>query len=118
LASIATVADLDATPLEARTFNIKPSRVGRLETLGAGATGRLSLHGRRVARGAGDLDLRRMAEELPRSALQAIAEWVRKPKTLELIRRAIDDAEASGELSVSQAAEKRAEVEEIEAHSV
>ncbi len=32
-AFIATVADLDATPLEARTFNIKPSRVGRLETL-------------------------------------------------------------------------------------
>jgi hypothetical protein len=32
-APIATVADLDATPLEARTFNIKPSRVGRLETL-------------------------------------------------------------------------------------
>ncbi len=32
-APIATVADLDATPLEARTFNIKPGRVGRLETL-------------------------------------------------------------------------------------
>ncbi len=32
-APIATVADLDATPLEARTFNIKPSGVGRLETL-------------------------------------------------------------------------------------
>jgi hypothetical protein len=32
-APIATVADLDATPLEARTFNIKPTRVGRLETL-------------------------------------------------------------------------------------
>ncbi len=32
-APIATVADLEATPLEAGTFNIKPSRVGRLETL-------------------------------------------------------------------------------------
>lgn len=32
-APIAKVADLDATPLEARTFNIKPSRVGRLDTL-------------------------------------------------------------------------------------
>ena len=32
-APIATVADLEATPLEARTFNIKPSHVGRLETL-------------------------------------------------------------------------------------
>jgi hypothetical protein len=32
-APIATVAHLDATPLEARIFNIKPSRVGRLETL-------------------------------------------------------------------------------------
>lgn len=53
-----------------------------------------------------------------RRQLQAIAEWVRKPKTLELIRRAIDDAEASGDLSVSQAAEKRAEVEEIAAHRV
>jgi L-alanine-DL-glutamate epimerase-like enolase superfamily enzyme len=32
-APIATVADLDATPLPARTFNVKPSRVGHLETL-------------------------------------------------------------------------------------
>ena len=32
-APIATVADLDATPLRARIFNVKPSRVGRLETL-------------------------------------------------------------------------------------
>jgi hypothetical protein len=32
-APVATVADLDATPLPARTFNIKPSRVGHLETL-------------------------------------------------------------------------------------
>jgi hypothetical protein len=32
-APIATVADLDATPLPAKTFNIKPSRVGRLEEL-------------------------------------------------------------------------------------
>jgi len=32
-APIATVADLDATPLKARTFNIKPSRVGHLEAL-------------------------------------------------------------------------------------
>jgi L-alanine-DL-glutamate epimerase-like enolase superfamily enzyme len=32
-APIATVADLDATPLPARTFNVKPSRVGHLEEL-------------------------------------------------------------------------------------
>jgi hypothetical protein len=32
-APIATVADLDATPLPANIFNIKPSRVGRLEAL-------------------------------------------------------------------------------------
>ncbi|MGD9695457.1 MAG: hypothetical protein AB7V42_07355 [Thermoleophilia bacterium] len=32
-APIATVADLDATPLPARTFNIKPSRIGRIEEL-------------------------------------------------------------------------------------
>jgi L-alanine-DL-glutamate epimerase-like enolase superfamily enzyme len=32
-APIATVADLDATPIAANVFNIKPTRVGRLETL-------------------------------------------------------------------------------------
>jgi L-alanine-DL-glutamate epimerase-like enolase superfamily enzyme len=32
-APIATVADLDATPIPANVFNIKPTRVGRLETL-------------------------------------------------------------------------------------
>lgn len=32
-APIATVADLDATPLPATIFNVKPSRVGRLEVL-------------------------------------------------------------------------------------
>lgn len=32
-APITTVADLDATPLQARTFNIKPSRIGSLREL-------------------------------------------------------------------------------------
>lgn len=32
-APIATVADLDATPIPVNTFNIKPTRIGRLETL-------------------------------------------------------------------------------------